>query len=494
MHFNIKSILSNYGFDNKDDYKSIYIHIYNSIKAAIVNKALPEGIKLPPSRVLADDINVSRSTVIKAYDLLVLEKYINSVPGSGYYIAASKNKKIKYNLKSQIKKGKYPKFSKRGTAFKNGLQIINSKSDSGIAFRPGLPPLDIFPVNQWKKLTDKYWRTIKPSQLSYSSASGLKELKDNISNYLKLYRNIECSSDQIIITTGSLHSISLIGDALIDKGNEIVVENPTYPLAYNLFRSLKSKIYPANIDSEGINIKNIDCKNPKLIYTTPSNQYPTGIKMSLNRRTELLNWVSKKNAFVIEDDYDHEFSNWEDPVSSIFSLDKQQRTIYLGTFNKLLHPSIRMGYIIAPYYLLDTLIALCKQSFRFVSPATQSILSDFIERDYLNKHLRKVIEATIERKKIFLEHFTNVFDDNISIRTQNTGLHFIGDLDPKINDIELSTHLSNKGVITHPYSKYFIDGNKKNGLVMGYSSVNKKIIKETIIKMKKAYINYSLYV
>ncbi|MEW4925126.1 PLP-dependent aminotransferase family protein [Algibacter sp. 2305UL17-15] len=490
MHFNIKSILDNNGFGNKDDYKNIYVHLYDSLKKAIITKALPDGVKLPPSRVLARDLEISRSTVLKAYDLLVLEKYVSSKVGSGYYIGTSKNKKIQYNLNVQFEKGNYPKISKRGMAFKKGLQIINAKSDTGVAFRPGLPPLDIFPVNQWKKITNDYWRTVKSSQLSYSETGGLKVLRDNISNYLKLYRNIECHSDQIIITTGSLHSLSLIADALIDKNDDVVIENPTYPLAYNLFKSLKSTIHCTNIDEEGIVLKHMESQKPKLVYTTPSNQYPTGIKMSFNRRIELLNWASKKNTFVIEDDYDHEFSNWENPISSIFSLDKQQRTIYLGTFNKLLHPSIRMGYMIVPYYLLDTVIGLYKQSSRFVPPASQNILSTFIEKDYLNKHLRKVIEATFERKAFFLKHFNDDFENEITINTKNTGLHFIGKIDSKINDTEISNHFADNGIITHAYSKYFIDGSKKNGLVMGYSSVNTKVIRETINKMRKEYVRF----
>tara|TARA_R110002096_G_C14660704_1_gene727763 strand:+ start:18726 stop:20204 length:1479 start_codon:yes stop_codon:yes gene_type:complete len=490
MHFNIKSILKNHGFAHKDAYKNIYINLYNALKEAIITKALNENIKLPPSRILAKDLEVSRSTILKAYDLLVLEKYVKSIPGSGYYIAASKNKKVQYNLNTQIEIGKYPKISKRGTSFKKGLQIINNRSDVGIAFRPGLPPLDIFPVQQWKKITNNYWRSVKSSQLSYSNTIGLKSLRDNISNYLKLYRNIECQSDQIIITTGSLHSLSLISDALIDKHDEVVIENPTYPHAYNLFNSLKANIHSADIDKEGLMIKNVKCKKPKLIYTTPSNQYPTGVKMSSNRRIELLNWVTKKGSIIIEDDYDHEFSNWEAPVSSIFSLDKQQRTVYLGTFNKLLHPSIRIGYMIVPHYLLDTIIGLYEQSSRFVSPSLQSILSDFIEKDYLNKHLRKVIEVTIERKQFFLEQFENTFGEEISINSSNTGLHFIGKLNPKTNDVAVSTHFRNNGIIAHPFSNYFTGISNENGLVMGYSSVNKKVIKETIHKMRKDYMNF----
>jgi len=482
--------LTSHGFGNKINYQNIYINLYDSIKRAIINRTLDENVKLPPSRVLAQDLEISRSTVIKAYELLVLEKYVLSIPGSGYYIASTKHKKMRHNFKAQPVKGKYPSISKRGNAFRKNIQLISSKSEKGIAFRPGLPPLDIFPVQQWKHLMNDYWRNVRSSQLSYSNTLGLESLRENISNYLKIYRNIDCNSDQIIITTGSLHSLSLLSDALIDKKDEVVIENPTYPHAFNLFDSLKAKICPAHIDEEGIVINKVKCKTPKLVYTTPSNQYPTGIKMSINRRLELLKWASKKNTLIVEDDYDHEFSNWENPISSIFSLDNQERVIYLGTFNKLLHPSIRLGYMIVPHYLIDTITALYEQSSRFVSPSVQETLNAFIEKDYLNKHLRSVIEVSVERKELFLETFNSVFENEIILDSNNTGLHIIGKLKDEIEDKALANYLAKKGVIAHPFSKYFIDGSKKNGLVMGYSSVNSKLIKETIFKMKKAYSEY----
>tara|TARA_B110000444_G_scaffold239453_1_gene253885 strand:- start:679 stop:2160 length:1482 start_codon:yes stop_codon:yes gene_type:complete len=487
LHFNIKNILKSNGFDSKEDYVNIYINLYEALKKAIINRSLDVKTKLPPSRVLAKDIEVSRSTVIKAYDLLVLEKYIKSIPGSGYYVTSPKNKKILINLNSNTKKGKYPKISKRGKSFNKHIIINNSQSNKGIAFRPGLPPLDIFPVQQWNNLSNHYWRTVKSSELSYSKTIGLDSLRENIANYLKLYRNINCGVDQIVVTSGSLHSLYLLGNALIDKNDEVIIENPTYPHAYHLFDSLNAKICPIAIDNEGMSVKEIKCQNPKFVYTTPSNQYPSGIKMSVNRRLELLKWASNKNTFIVEDDYDHEFSNWENPVASIYNLDRQERVIYLGTFNKLLHPSIRLGYMIVPYYLLDTITALYEQSSRFVTLSMQKTMSLFIEKDYLNKHLRNVIEISVERKQSFLDYFNLHFNNKISLDSNNTGLHLIGKLKDSIKDIKVANYLSQNGIIAHPLSNYYIGNNNNNGLVMGYCSVNNKLIKDNITKMSKAY-------
>jgi len=485
LRSNIKNILTSYGYKDKE--QNVYIHLYHSIKKAIENRILVEKSKLPPSRVLAQDLEISRSTVIKAYDLLVLEKYAKAIPGSGIYVAQIKNIKVHNNLHSE--KSKYPHISKRGIAFKKNTQIVNKKSKTGIAFRPGLPPLDIFPISQWQNLSNNYWKTIKPSELSYSSTIGLNCLRENISNYLKVYRNIKCEVNQIIITTGTLHSLYLIANALINKNDEVVLENPTYPLAYNLFNSLKAKIHYGNIDKEGVTVDKIKCKKPKLIYTTPSNQYPSGVKMSLKRRLELLKWASRKKTFIIEDDYDHEFSNWENPVASIYSLDYQERVIYLGAFNKILHPSLRLGYMIVPHYLLDTITALIEQSSRFVPPSLQKTLSSFIEKDYLNRHLRNVIDTSIARKEIFIKHFTDKLSKEFKLESNPLGLHIIAKLNQPISDELISSALAKKNIIASPYSKYFIGNSFDSGLVMGYASVNEKNIMKKIDVMQQLLKN-----
>ncbi|MFC4723043.1 PLP-dependent aminotransferase family protein [Geojedonia litorea] len=489
MHFNIKNILVSQGFKHKDQYKNIYINLYEAVKNAIITKALKKNTKLPPSRVLAKDLGVSRSTVIKAYDLLMLEKYINSIPGSGYFISWTHNESNTDYLKIAVVDGNYPKISKLAKSFKKNIHIIQNSS-RGIAFRPGLPPLDIFPVQQWKNLSNDYWKTVQPSQLTYGNTLGLKELRKNIASYLKIYRNIDCNYEQVVITSGSLHSLFLVGSILIDPTDGVAIENPTYPSAYNLFKSLKAKVHSIPVDDDGIVVDEINDKKVKLVYTTPSNQYPSGVKLSMERRIALLNWASQNGALVVEDDYDHEFSNWENPLPSIFSLDTQQRVVYLGTFNKLLHPSLRIGYMILPDYLIDSVKALYSQSSRFVPTSIQHTLSAFLEKDYLNKHLRRVIEVSIERKKVFMESFKLNFEDKIYLDASHTGLHLIGNLKDEVDDYTLSKHLVKNGIITYPYSNYFAKGEKKSGLVLGYCSVNNKLIKEQVNKMSEAYMEF----
>lgn len=440
-----------------------------------MNGELQFDFKLPPSRLIARDFNISRSTILKSYELLLLEKYIISKQGSGYFVSYKRNVETKNITKKP--NFRYPKLSKSSKQFlKNQYLSTDNYSKQNIAFRPGLPPLDIFPVDKWKHLSNEFWQKAKPSYLSYAPSGGIESLQIEIANYLRIYRSINCNHHQIIIVSGSLHSLFLIANVLINPNDEVVMENPTFPRAYNLFKSLKAKITPCNVDSNGMDISLIKDSSPKLIYTTPSNQYPLGVKMNLERRKELLHIASNNKSLIIEDDYDHEFSNWEDPLPSVFSQDKENRVIYLGTFNKLMHPSLRLAYMIVPPYLVEPIKAYYEQSSRFISPDKQAIMREFIKSDYLNVHLRKVLKVSKERKILF----NKLAGKHFTFNESNNGLHIIGKPKTKINDKKIFEELLKKNVIAYPLSNYYINKTEHNGLVFGYSSVNKKTMKEKI--------------
>ena len=475
MHYNFKSIiLANNVWLNKNG-KPIYLKLYESLKASIVAGHLMANLKLPPTRIIAKDLDISRSTVLKAYELLLIEKYISSKTGSGYFVNYKNT--IQTKTIPESRNLVYPKISNTSKLFlKHKYLSTDNFSKKNIAFRPGLPPLDIFPVTKWKNLTNDYWQNVKPSHLSYAPADGIESFKIEIANYLRVYRSIICDHKQIIIVSGSLHSLSLIGKTIINPKDEVAMENPTFPRAYNLFKSLKANVLPCDVDNQGMQVSSIKKSNPKLIYSTPSNQYPLGVKMSLERRKELLHIASKKGALIIEDDYDHEFSNWENPLPSVFSMDNENRVIYLGTFNKLMHPSLRLAYMIVPSYLIDPIKAYYEQSSRFISPDKQVIMREFIKSDNLNSHLRSVLKISALRRDIFCK----LAGDHFSFKESNLGLQIIGKPKQKINDKKIFRELLKKNVIAYPLSNYYIKQTNKNGLVFGFSSVNKTIMKEKI--------------
>lgn len=468
----------------------LYLQLYNHIKKSIVNHDIPSGSVLPPTRTLAEALGVSRSTVIKAYDLLRLEGYVESRSGSGYRV---KHEDVPDQppVKSPNSLYSYPAISEIGQSFLKNVGLINSTSDKSIAFRPGLPPLDIFPVNQWKNLTNLYWRHIKSSALSYSPASGIVSLKKNIANYLNITRNIKCDYRQVLIVSGSLQSLYLIGNVLIDPGDQVVMENPTFPNVHSIFRSMRADIQAVGIDHEGINLQaltELEQLQPKVIHTTPSNHYPTGVRMSMARRQGLLDWANEKQTFIIENDYEHEISNWKESIPSLFSLDTQDRVIYMGTFNRLLHPSVRLGYMIVPFYLLEAVEALQKHSHRFVSPSLQIVMNQFIEKKYLYQHVRQVIQAAEERKILFEQIFQENFQEEIKLCPHDSdNLYMLAQFSKEVDDKKVASVLEKGNIIAHPYSKCFIDGNHENGLILGYASVRNPVIRKTLPRMARLW-------
>ncbi len=467
----------------------LYMQLYSVLQKGIANKDLPAGMHLPPTRKLAEALQISRSTVNKSYELLSLEGYISSKAGSGYlildFLVGSKVKALK------TKHNSYPALSEIGESFLRNINLINPTDDKSVAFRPGLPPLDIFPVNQWKNLSNLYWRHIKASSLSYYPSSGIEPLKKSLANYLNLVRNIKCDHRQIIIVSGSLQSLYLIGKVLVNSGDTILMENPTFPNVHTIFKSMNAHIEALTLDDEGVLVEELDQRNlsaPKLVHVTPTNHYPSCIRMSLERRQELLAWASANKCFILENDYEHEVSNSRNEIPSLFTLDQEDRTIYMGTFNRLLHPSIRLGYMVVPTYLLDAVQALQKLSHRFISPSIQILMSQFIEKKHLLNHMKNLKSVALVRKKEFIQAFNEAFEGRLVIEDfQTESLHLMALLNSAEEETTFIKLLQANNIVVHPYSKCFINGKPQYGIIMGYSSLRGPSMKRRVFKMGQLY-------
>jgi GntR family transcriptional regulator/MocR family aminotransferase len=468
-----------------------YVVLYRSIKQCILTNELPHDWLLPSTRILAQELEISRTTTNKAYELLQLEKLILSKAGSGNRVNhnSSRNSEIEIN-KKYINKSLYPSISQKGVSYLNNFSLLNRPHDSNLAFRPGLPPIDVFPVNQWKKLLDAYWRHIKSSGLSYSNSTGIEELKKSIRNYLNVSRNIKCDYEQIIIVSGSLQSLYLITNTLIDKDDSVVIENPLFPNVHSVFKSSEANLIPIDLDNEGIDIAQMNTikKQVKVAHITPSNHYPLGTKMSLKRRHEVLNWAAKNKSLIIENDYENEIANAVESIPTIFSLDAEDRTIYMGTFNRLLHPSIRLGYMIVPKYLVNTVAAIQEHSHRFVTPSIQVVMNQFIEKNYLFQHINNSIDVAKKRHDLFISLF-NEKSKNMYIQNKSFSSFHVLALFKNYVSVEdekkIIEALKKQNITVFSLSKCYVGKPKLKGLIIGYSSVKPNIIKEKVNKMVK---------
>lgn len=463
---------------NKSEKSPTYLKILNLFKQKLEEQHIPKGVFLPSTRQLSKALEVSRSTIVRVYNLLVVEGYIKSIQGSGYLVKpinlSPSNHSNIHNFSN------YPEISHRGKMFTKNVNLMHSTAQKDVAFRPGLPPLDIFPVNQWKRLFNSYWKQVKYSNLSFSDSSGLDYLKKNVALYLNLVRGIRCDYEQIVIVSGSLQSLYLIANAVLNPKDKVVMESPTFPNIHSIFKSLDADISALAVDDEGIDIsayQSQENKNPKLIHVTPSSHYPTGKRMSLKRKREIIDWAQEQESIIIENDYDHEISNWNrDSNDAIFSLDNNQRTVFLGTFNRLLHQSIRLGYMVVPYYLLDVIKALQMHSHRFVSPTNQFVMSQFIENNYIYSHIKNVVKVAKERKAFFEEHFKRLMPKSFEIQDSEVrSLHLLVKIPEHIEDRKFKNLLYKNHINVHNYSQCFLE-QPKNGLIFGYSAVKKPIM------------------
>jgi GntR family transcriptional regulator/MocR family aminotransferase len=486
-NFAVQRISKEYTFLQSSKGAKKYIILYTAIKGCILKRELPDAWLLPPTRILSSAMKLSRTTILKAYELLLLEKLIISKIGSGNRVHFKDVEKTMNITKERVpQNANYPEISQKGQAYLKNLDLLNRLPTNDVAFRPGLPPLDVFPVHQWKKLLNTYWMHVKSSGLAYSQSAGLNELKNGISNYLQVSRNLKCRAEQIVIVSGSLQSLYLIANTLLNKGDAVVLENPVFPNVHSVFKSSEAQLIPANLDNEGIDLSKLVVpvnSIPKLIHVTPSNHYPTGVRMTLSRRQELLEWASKNKALIIENDYEHEIANATNPIPTIYTLDRESRTIYVGTFNRLLHPSIRLGYMIVPSYLSEAVEALQEHSHRFVSPSIQMVMNQFIERSYLYKHLERSIVVARERYDLFISEFNlhckTMYIQPASFSSFHVVAHF-KDYVTEAHEREVIKKLNNRNITAFSLSKCYITGEAQLGLILGYAAVRTAVMKYKI--------------
>src|SRR5690606_23175472 len=326
----------------------------------------------------------------------------------------------------------------------------------------------IFPVHQWMKLLNVYWRNVRASSLNYANVSGLKSLKHQIAEYLYVMRGVVCDPEQVIIVSGSVQSLFLIGSSLINPGDAVVMEDPTFPNVHAIFKSLNADLHALPLDTEGLDLGRLPANlHAKIIHLTPSNHYPTGTRMSLQRKMDILAWAKEKGAVVIENDYDHEVSNWGLKEPSLYELDKDNRTVYLGTFNRLLHPSIRLGYMVVPYYLLDVVKAFQKHSHRFVSPSNQVVMSEFIRKNYLLNHIKNVVEVNAERADIFKVYLREHMDDSWAcVESGTNSLHTLYRFtETGLEDTAVVKAFREKHIVAHSYQRCFVTTPPVHGLI-----------------------------
>ena len=457
-----------------------YILLHEVVRDAIRSGQLPHDATFPPLRKLSEALGYSRPTVARAVEMLKSEGLLISNPRSNIKIA-------KTNLIFEFSKSNsellMASISQKARSFSSSVVRMRTQQGESLAFRAGTPPLDLFPVERWKKLTSEYWNRIKFSELAYSPSSGMSRLKENLADYLSLARGVRCHPRQVFVTAGSLQSIYQAVTALVDSGDKVFVESPTFPNVISIFSGMQADLGILTSETSGDELA-----AAKVIHLTPSSTYPFGESMTLERRNSILEALENSGAIIIENEYEHEFNILNEYVPSLYELNKGQRVIYLGTFNRLLHPSIRVGFMVVPPFLVETMEALSLHSHRFVPPSLQWVMNSFLEKTYLHHHLVNARRELKLRRATFVAHWERYnhmlqqgkwelvlnpsFGLSVSLKTTHSG-----------SDSSMVTTLIERGIVAHRLSQCYVEENAVQGLILGYCCIHDKLIPSKVLAL-----------
>lgn len=432
--------------------------------------------------MLACELGVSRNTVLTAFDQLMAEGYLEGKVGSGTFVAgAIPDELLSLRNRAAVKHAspRQPRLSKRAAVLPD--VATTAKRRRRRPFEPGVPALDLFPTKVWARLVAREWSKVTAGSLDAlltTEPAGLPRLREAVARYVGAARGVSCDAAQVIITSGLQHALEIATRVLLDPGEKVWFEDPGYPAARATLRAVDASVVFVPVDEEGIDVRRgmEKCPSPRLIYVTPSHQYPLGVTMSAARRLQLLETARRADAWILEDDYDSEYRHLTHPVPSIQGLDRNERVIYFGTFSKVLFSSLRLGYLVVPPTLVETFIRARVLAGRASPSIDQAVVADFIDEGFLDRHIRRMRAAYRERQEVLLEAGRRYLNGLLAIRPSHAGMHVLGWL-IGIDDQAAARAAAEYEIDVTPLSRYCAEVRQPDGLVLGYGGVTPRQIR-----------------
>jgi len=442
----------------------LHRQLYEALRRAILDGKLEPQERLPSSRDLVQDLQMSRNTVVAALNQLTVEGYLVSRVGSGTFVST----KVPQRALQSIRLASHPaqQLSVRGRALSTRFCASELEIQP---FTPGIADFSAFPVALWQRLQNKHWRMTYPEMLDYSSSGGYAPLRRAVADYLRVFRSVPLDVDQIIITSGTQESLELCSQLLANQGDTVWLEDPAYWGAGKAFMATGLNLHPVRVDDQGIAPQPHDQTTPpRLIYVTPSHQYPTGAVMSLARRHQILSLANQHQAWVLEDDYDSEFRFSGPPISSLAGLDTQGRVLYLGSFSKVLYPGLKLAYMVVPKGLADAFKRAHYDLNRPGQMPVQAALAEFIDMGHFAAALRRARQSYAQRRQSLLAALQPCLGPRAQITGAEQGLHLCLRLSDDVDDRALAQRIGKLGLTVRPLSAYCLQRQDMRGLIIGY--------------------------
>lgn len=461
--------------------------VYDAVRQLILAATLKPSQRLPASRQLAMDLGLARNTVIDAYAQLCDEGYMVSRVGAGSFVASTLPES---QLHARVPAARPTGAGRRGGADAAATVAAGRLSARGTAvldevaiwegggFAPCVPELSEFPFQVWQRLVSKAWRQMRASDTRYGAPGGHAGLRAAIAEHVQLVRQVRCQPQQVLIVNGAQHGIDLCARLLADAGEQVWMEDPGYPGARRVFRAANLELVPVRLDAEGMAPTPQQWRQPpRLVYITPSHQFPTGVVMSLRRRRELLEAAARHGSWIIEDDYDGEFRFTGKPIASLQGIDDAHKVIYLGTFSKALFPGLRLGYLVLPESIAER-FALASAQLGFEGrQVTQAALAAFMREGYFAAHIRRMRMVYAQRGALLSQVWRAELGDRLApLSGADTGMHMIAHLAPGL-DHAISLAAAEQGIVGQSLHSLFLGEPDRGGLVLGYGAVHEQEIR-----------------
>lgn len=468
--------------ENCNKNSPLYLEIYSLIRSLILTMVLKDGEKLPSTRKFAAYLSLSRDTVEKVYKMLEDDRLVVRKNSVGTF--------VKFNIKSfnsinvnQLNSDELPELNDQAEYIlrEKGIRDEYIKAP----FVTGLPEIDHFPIQVWGKLYKEALQTEQRRLLAHSSPQGIIELRAEISDYLNLQRGANVSPEQIVIISGTRQALFLCSYLLVKDGQNILIEEPGFQSARKIFEAMGRKLMPISVDKDGVITENLEVigKKSAFIYTTPSHQYPTGVTLSRERRDSLIQWAYKYKRWILEDDYDSEFHYEGAPKACIQGIDKFNRTIYVGTFNKTFFPGIRLAYMVLPKELVQLFVDARTLVDGYIPRLPQVVLSKFIANGNYITYIHKMQSIYQDRKNVLTSSIRNSLSNIFEIGYNNGGLQILCFFKKDIDEKPIINILEARGFKLTLLEDLYLNKRSctRKGLLLGFSSLSEQHILKAIL-------------
>jgi GntR family transcriptional regulator/MocR family aminotransferase len=481
-----------------DNNSPMYRQLYDWFRTAILEGHLKPGRRVPSTRSLAAELKVSRITVLSAFEQLYAEGYLETSVGSGTYVSRSIPDDL-VTLRKVAPRDRTPEGGQppRHLTQRSGLRKVSRFGMALLSAPPepwsnrlgpfsvSTPALDRFPFGVWSRLVIRHSRQPANELLAYSDPTGHPPFREAIAEYVGTVRGVRCDPSQVMVVTGSQQALEISARVLLDPRDAVWIEEPSYPGARQIFAGSGTRLVPVSVDGEGLDVKAgvRRCRTARAAYITPSHQYPLGMTMSASRRMLLLDWAARNSSWIIEDDYDSEFRFGSRPIAAVQGLDVNARVIYIGTFSKVLFPSLRVGYLIVPKDLVRAFSRARENSDLFSSTLYQAVLTDFIREGHLGRHIRRMRMLYANRRDALAEEIRKQIGTTIEIVAAKAGMHLIIRLPAKVDDVKVSQRAAREGVAVMPLSICYQEKPRRGGLILGYGGTDLQQIREGTRKL-----------